>query len=136
MRRAPSVVPRRTSTFRAEIPSTSTARRAGRRHLRSAAFDFALAELRRGVAAAYGRDPILYVTTEFFDAYLTNAGLDSDFWIRNVFRRPALATKRPWTFWQFANRGHVDGIDEVVDLNVFRGDEAQFAAFVRGTAPL
>jgi lysozyme len=35
----------------------------------------------------------------------------------------------PWRLWQYHNRGRVDGIRGPVDLNVFDGDVAAFAAW-------
>ncbi|HWN69830.1 MAG TPA: hypothetical protein VNM90_19445, partial [Haliangium sp.] len=48
-------------------------------------------------------------------------------WIRDVWAEPRLPDGARWTFWQFANRGRLPGIDTFVDLNVFAGSRASFA---------
>jgi len=85
---------------------------------------------------AYGREPVLYMTREFYDAYLRNAPDrfgSSPLWVRDVYRSPRWLGRRPWTVWQYANNGRVRGIDGLVDLNVFAGDAVAWTAF-RGSA--
>jgi lysozyme len=74
--------------------------------------------------------PIFYVTLEFFNKYLKNHARKfpaHDLWLRNIFYEPRQETCGQWLFWQFANRGRLAGIEKPVDLNVFCGDERQFA---------
>ncbi len=73
----------------------------------------------------YSKKPILYVTHEFYDDYLKNTFTDYPLWIRDIFRKPKLADERDWHIWQFANRGHLDGIDMYVDLNVLNGQSIE-----------
>lgn len=65
--------------------------------------------------------PIIYVTREFYDAYLIKQLMDYPIWIRDIFKRPSLEKGREWSIWQFANRGHLKGIETYVDLNVWNG---------------
>ncbi|MCU0345058.1 MAG: glycoside hydrolase family 25 protein [Ignavibacterium sp.] len=69
----------------------------------------------------YKRRTIIYATQEFYDQYLTDKFKDNPIWIRDIFKRPKLSDKREWLIWQFANRGHLKGIDMYVDLNVLNG---------------
>jgi lysozyme len=69
----------------------------------------------------YRKNPMLYATREFYDEYLVDNFLDYPLWIRDIFRQPNLNGKRKWHIWQFANRGHLEGIDGFVDLNVLNG---------------
>lgn len=78
------------------------------------------------VEAGTGCRPLIYTTQDFHAAYLAGEMSDHALWVRNVFRRPALEAGRHWRFWQFANRGRVDGVEGFVDLNVFAGDEREF----------
>lgn len=71
--------------------------------------------------AAYGKKVILYATSEFYDDVLHHQFNDNPIWIRNIWRQPQLEDGREWHFWQFANRGRLDGIAGHVDLNVFYG---------------
>ena len=73
----------------------------------------------------YNKKPILYVTHEFYDEYLKNIFQDHPLWIRDIFRKPNLVGERDWIIWQFANRGHLDGIDMYVDLNVLNGQSIE-----------
>ena len=78
------------------------------------------------VERAAGKRAILYVTPEFFAAYrdhLPARGL----WRRSILRLPDASA--PWRLWQYHNRGRVDGISGPVDLNVFDGDAAAYAAW-------
>lgn len=82
-------------------------------------------ELERELAAflqplreAYRHEPVIYATPEAYTAYFTTRFLDSPLWIRNIYREPKLPGGRDWTFWQFANRERIRGIDGPVDLNV------------------
>jgi lysozyme len=86
------------------------------------------------VRAAYGREPVLYMTRELYDAYLPNAPdrlRSSPLWVRDVYRSPRWLAGRSWTVWQYANNGRIRGIKGLVDLNVFQGDEAAWTAFRR-----
>lgn len=93
------------------------------------AFAHALAVYVRDVRKATGQEPVLYVTTEFYDAYLINSPFQRRaLWLRDVrgdLDRP-LFSRVAW--WQFASAGAVNGVDGPVDLNVFVGDTAAFRA--------
>ena len=74
----------------------------------------------------YHKKPILYVTHEFYDDFLLNQFMNNPLWIRDIYRKPTLSNNRKWVFWQYANRGHLAGIDTYVDLNVFKGTKEEF----------
>lgn len=80
------------------------------------------------VEARHGRQAVLYVTPDFLRSY-GHALPMRPLWKRKVVMPPFGG--RPWTFWQFHNRGEVDGIKGPVDLNVFAGDTTAFEAFSR-----
>ena len=83
------------------------------------------------VEARYGRQAVLYVPPDLLRSYghvLPMRPLRK----RKIVMPPFGG--RPWTFWQFHNRGAVDGISGPVDLNIFAGDAAAFEAFA-GRAP-
>ncbi|WP_159567324.1 glycoside hydrolase family 25 protein [Budvicia diplopodorum] len=81
--------------------------------------------------AFYHKKPILYVTSEFFDDYAAYQFEGNPIWIRNIYRQPLLTDGRSWTFWQYGNRGRIEGIDTFVDLNVFHGTEQAFDALIQ-----
>jgi len=74
----------------------------------------------------YGRRPVLYVTRQFHDRYLTKMTGET-FWIRSIYRKPGFR-KKEWQFWQYDHRGRVKGIDGPVDLNAYRYDMARLNA--------
>lgn len=83
----------------------------------------------RRVEAASGTRPILYFTEDAYDRILRGHFDPYPLWARNVLWEPAPHGERPWSFWQYADNGRVGGIHTLVDLNVFHGSDAEFAAY-------
>ena len=84
---------------------------------------------------AYGRKPIIYTTKACWSRYLEGTDLDYTLWIRSIFTSPSDDFEPEWTFWQYNPRGMLDGYtggEVLIDLNVFRGTKADFAAFAAG----
>ncbi|MBN1501758.1 MAG: lysozyme [Spirochaetes bacterium] len=83
--------------------------------------------------AHFRKKPLLYVTYEFYDYYMSSIKINSEYsiWIRNVFYEPGNADGIDWTFWQYNSRGMVDGIEGPVDLNVYRYDEESFYRLIK-----
>ena len=81
------------------------------------------------VEARDGKPAIFYVTPEFWAAYGPDLP-QRRIWRRSIVLRP----ERPWTLWQFHNRGQVKGVRAPVDLNVFDGDRAAFARFAAASS--
>ncbi len=61
------------------------------------------------------RTPILYITYEFKDYYLSWFK-KYPIWIRDIIGYPD--SDLDWIIWQFKNRWHINGIDWFVDLNI------------------
>lgn len=78
------------------------------------------------VEQAWGCRVVLYSTSDFYPVYLENDFLQNPLWMRNLYWQPDESSYRKWQFWQYANRGKLEGIKGFVDLNVSRGDQAQF----------
>ncbi|MES5939626.1 MULTISPECIES: GH25 family lysozyme [unclassified Bacillus cereus group] len=77
----------------------------------------------------YSKKVILYATQEAYDLYIKDAYPQCDIWIRSVFTKPSLSDERKWTFWQYTNRGRLNGYngkEKYIDLNVFYGNEEEF----------
>jgi lysozyme len=75
------------------------------------------------VELRYGVKPILYTNLKFYNRYLAGHFDNHPLWIaRYNSREPTLACGREWHFWQYGNRGRLDGIKGFVDFNVFQGD--------------
>ncbi|HET7460952.1 MAG TPA: GH25 family lysozyme [Longimicrobium sp.] len=79
------------------------------------------------IDSAYGRPAALYITPEFYDAYLRRA-VGHPLWVRGIFRRPRYGGE--WALWQYAATARVPGIRGRTDLDAFRGTRARFEAFV------
>lgn len=85
------------------------------------------------LTTAYGTAPILYSTQRAYRLYLKNAFEQCDIWIRDVYFQPKLRDGREWTFWQYSDRGQLDGYvgkEKYIDINVFHGSEEEFAAYL------
>ncbi|WP_051271701.1 GH25 family lysozyme [Shimazuella kribbensis] len=69
----------------------------------------------------YQKEPILYVTYDTYHTYIKDSMAGYQIWIRDVFKYPSI-DKEKWMMWQYHNRGHVNGIETFVDINVFKGN--------------
>lgn len=77
----------------------------------------------------YGLKPIIYATERSYELYLSGGYEEYDIWIRNVISKPDLADDRSWTFWQYTNRGRLDGYngeEKYIDINVFCKTKEEF----------
>ena len=84
----------------------------------------------------YGMKPIIYATEISYDLYLAGGYEDYDIWIRNVITAPKMVDDRAWTFWQYTNRGRLDGYDgeeKFIDINVYSGTKKEFESYPRYT---
>ncbi|TCP66063.1 lysozyme [Baia soyae] len=76
----------------------------------------------------YKKKPILYVTYDTYHAYIKGHLNEFDIWIRDIVKFPTLGSQK-WAFWQYSNRGRVNGIDSYVDINVFSGTSEQLTGY-------
>jgi lysozyme len=79
--------------------------------------------------AAYGKRPVIYVTGRAYDLYMSGRDVPYDIWIRSVFFAPRA---EDWVLWQYSDKGKLDGYsgkERYIDLDVFRGSEAEFEAY-------
>jgi len=85
----------------------------------------------------YGVRPILYTNLKFYNKYLAGHFDEYPLWIaRYNTREPTLACGRDWQFWQYGNRGRVDGITGDVDFNVFYGSLQQLDSLCYYESPV
>ncbi len=90
-----------------------------------------LTEYLQEIQKTYRQTPILYVTHEFYDAYLQNKFTTYPIWISNFYTIPKLSDQRPWTFWQYSERGKAAGVNGLIDRNVFNGSRQQFKQLLK-----
>jgi len=86
------------------------------------------------VEGAWNRRAVLYVTDDFY-AFAQQRFPDNPVWVRSIYAHPSKAGFDHWRIWQYANRGRLDGVGTVVDLNVFRGSRADFRLFIEPQRP-
>lgn len=75
------------------------------------------------IEAEYQIRPIIYTNLKFYNKHLADFLPEYPVWIAryNVYFEPMLTNELDWHFWQYGNRGRLDGITGDVDFNVFRG---------------
>lgn len=89
-----------------------------------------LLECLRLIENHYGVRPVIYTSYKFRRHYLDNPAFDDYlFWIAHHYVEK-LADDAEWTFWQFTDRGRVNGISGYTDLNTFAGTQAEFRSIL------
>ncbi len=78
----------------------------------------------------YAQEPIIYSTYESYKGYLDTLFVRSPLWMRDIYSKPSLGNRRQWLFWQYSNRGRINGINAYVDLNVFKKDLKSFKSLL------
>lgn len=87
------------------------------------------------VEAAFGRKPIIYSGQFFLQDYLSEAGGGPPAWTKDYplwlaqYPNNYVEGSQPylprgwykWTFWQYSEKGVVNGINAKVDMNLFNG---------------
>lgn len=84
------------------------------------------------ITECYGMKPIIYATEKSYGLYLDGAYEDYDIWIRNVYTPPSLSDGRKWTFWQYTDKGYLEGYqgeEKYIDINVFCGTREEFGNY-------
>ena len=77
----------------------------------------------------YGVQPIIYTGANFYEHHIKDHFPEYKIWIAKY----SLFTEKmndEWHFWQFTDKGTVNGIDTKVDLNIFKGDRHDLKNFV------
>jgi len=87
------------------------------------------------VETRYDVKPILYTNIKFYNRYLAGHFNEYPIWIaRYNTIEPRLACGREWDFWQYGNKGLIEGIDGFVDFNVFKGNILELEDFCKPPA--
>lgn len=73
----------------------------------------------------YGMRPIIYTDHDRYVEYIKGNFAGYAIWIGEALLPIQWSDVKNWTFWQYCDRGHVAGISEFVDLDVFSGDRDQ-----------
>jgi lysozyme len=85
------------------------------------------------VESETGVRAMIYSNLDYYRHYLSGNFPNNPIWIAsyNNLRGVNLPDGKPWWFWQFSEKGRCNGISEPIDLNVFRGNEAQLDAILK-----
>ncbi|KAA8732177.1 glycoside hydrolase family 25 protein [Acinetobacter qingfengensis] len=78
----------------------------------------------------YGKKPLLYTTPKYYQSYLQGHFQQYAIWLQDFKHFPQPHDPRPWIFWQYSHQGKITGIQGSVDLNVFRGNHAEFQRMI------
>ena len=74
------------------------------------------------VELEYSIKPIIYTHYKFYNKFIAGEFDKYPIWIAKYGGEPPrLGAGVKWWFWQYGNRGKLDGIDGYVDFNVFHG---------------
>ena len=80
------------------------------------------------VGQAYGVNPIIYSDLSFIEEYLASGFSAYPLWIAEYSESAPTAPGdwKGWTFWQYSDRGKVNGVDGAVDQDIYQGTEADW----------
>jgi lysozyme len=96
-----------------------------------------LRQLLEDITARYKKVPIIYAPPAAVGTLIDANFNNYPIWLADYHkvegvRKPTMRGQNPWTIWQFTDHASLPGLSSPVDLNVFFGNEDQFAAFERG----
>ncbi len=78
------------------------------------------------VERKYGVKPIIYTNVSFYENYIAGRFEGYPLWVAHYLQKERPRIKRHWHFWQHSETGRVNGIDAMVDFNVFNGNSIEF----------
>lgn len=82
------------------------------------------------VEVHYGMKPIIYTSNSFYNDYLYEDFEEYTCWIAN-YNFYVETIDRDWHFWQFTEKAFINGIDEMVDLNIYNGTKSELANLLK-----
>ncbi len=94
-------------------------------HTSPAAMTAELKKFLKTLEDNYHTKPIIYSGSDFYNHYLSRDFSDYPLWVAHYggVQQPRIG--REFQFWQHNDSGHVNGINSIVDFNVFNGDSTQ-----------
>lgn len=81
------------------------------------------------VETKYGKPPIIYTYSHFYQNFFDRDFDDYPFWVAN-YTEVEYPNVSHWKLWQFTEKGEVTGIKTKVDLNVFNGNMSDFESIL------
>lgn len=79
---------------------------------------------------------MIFTTVDFFEDTQLWRLEGVEFWLRSVADHPhGVYDGKDWSLWQYTSTGLIPGIKGQVDINVFAGSKAAWAAWLAQRAP-
>ncbi|MGB0896390.1 MAG: glycoside hydrolase family 25 protein [Flavobacteriaceae bacterium] len=78
----------------------------------------------------YGVKPIIYSGESFYNEHLYHDFAEYTCWIAN-YNYYVENIDDDWSFWQFTDKGSVNGIKEFVDVNIYNGTKKELLQLVK-----
>jgi lysozyme len=73
-----------------------------------------------------GVKPIIYTNLSFYRDYLQGYFDEYPLWIAHYYQpKLNISTKTNWQFWQHSDKARINGINQKVDMSIFRGDSTE-----------
>ena len=70
-----------------------------------------------------GVKPIIYTNISFYQDYLRGYFDDYTLWIAHYYQPELkISSKTNWQFWQHSDKARINGINQKVDMSIFKGD--------------
>ena len=80
-----------------------------------------------------GVKPLIYTNIQFYEDYLKGHFDGYYLWIAHYYKKKLRVSKdTKWLFWQHTDRATINGINHVVDMNVFKGDSVELGKLLIG----
>jgi lysozyme len=73
---------------------------------------------------------IIYSGLKFYRDYLEGYYKDYPFWVAHYHQPKLKLASNSYKFWQHSDKAKVNGVNHVVDFNVFNGDSVAFSQFL------
>lgn len=83
------------------------------------------------VEAHFGKQAVIYLPDEAAIRY-RSVMPERPHWVRSLREHP---DQTDWIYWQYSDKGRVDGIEGDIDLNVLRGDRSDLVRLTQGARP-
>ncbi len=89
------------------------------------------------ISEKFGKTPIIYAPSPAVGTLIESSFNIYPIWLADYHKtegadKPTMRGNNPWTIWQFTDHAVLPGMTGPVDLNVFFGNDEQFARFLKG----
>jgi lysozyme len=75
----------------------------------------------------YHVKPIVYANAAFYNQYLVEVCKNYPLWVAHYTSNKAPTVNKTWQIWQHSEQATINGINDLVDFNVYQGDSVSFS---------